>query len=116
VGEQLAEWGKVLMIETRGRVTGRPSRAAIGFVEADDGSWIVAAGSSEADWALNLDAEPRAAVEVDGRRVSVSAESLDDDEHASAIRELILRYGTPAERLGAGPSYRLRAALEGSRP
>jgi deazaflavin-dependent oxidoreductase (nitroreductase family) len=108
VGEQLAAWGKVLMLETRGRLTGRPARTAVGFVEDGDGAWVVSAGAADADWALNLDAEARAAIEMDGRRVSVTAEPLDEDEHARAIRALILRYGTPAERLGNGPSFRLR--------
>jgi len=112
VGEQLAAWGKVLMIETRGRLTGRPARTAVGFVEEATGGWVVAAGASDADWALNLEAAPGAVVEVEGRRVDVTAEPLDDDEHGRAIRELILRYGTPAERLGAGPSFRLRPAVE----
>ena len=113
VAEQLAAWGKVLMIETRGRVTGRPSRTAVGFVE-DEGAWLVAAGAADADWAQNLDADPRATAEVDGRRVPVIAEPLDDAAHARAVRLLILRYGTPAERLGAGPSFRLRAARDGA--
>jgi hypothetical protein len=36
------------------------------------------------------------------------AEPLDAADHARTIRGLILRYGTPAERLGRGPSFRLR--------
>jgi hypothetical protein len=31
-------------------------------------------------------------------------------EHAQAVRDLILRYGTPAETLGAGPAFELRRA------
>ena len=110
VGEQLASWGKVLMIETHGRVSGRPVRTAIGFVEEPDGSWLVAAGAPDADWALNLEAAPRAAVEIEGRRFDVIAETLDGPERNRAVRELVLRYGTPAERLGAGPAFRLRPA------
>jgi deazaflavin-dependent oxidoreductase (nitroreductase family) len=108
VGEQLAAWGKVLMIETRRRVTGRILRTAIGFVEEPAGTWLVAAGSGDADWARNLEADSTATVELDGRRFHVTAEPLDDDAHARAIGGLILRYGTPAERLGGGPSFRLR--------
>jgi len=110
VGAQLAAWGKVLMIETRGRVTGTRARTAIGFVEVADGSWVVAAGSDDADWARNLDVEPRATVEMEGHRVGVIAEPLEGPERNRAVRELILRYGTPAERLGAGPAFRLRPA------
>jgi deazaflavin-dependent oxidoreductase (nitroreductase family) len=109
IGAQLAAWGKVLMIETRGRQTGRPARTPLGFVEEPGGSWLVSAGAADADWALNLDASGRASIELDGRRIEVAAEPLDDAEHARAVRQLILRYGTPAERLGAGPSFRLRA-------
>jgi len=42
------------------------------------------------------------------RAFAAIAESLDPADHAKAIRGLILRYGTPAERLGRGPSFRLR--------
>ena len=37
------------------------------------------------------------------------AEPLGRDDHVRAIRALILRYGTPSEDLGRGPSFRLRA-------
>ncbi|HVL53911.1 MAG TPA: nitroreductase/quinone reductase family protein, partial [Vitreimonas sp.] len=90
--------------------SGRRARAAIGFVEEPGGSLVVAAGDADADWALNLDADPRAEVEVSHQRWPVVAESLEGAEHQRAVRELILRYGTPAERLGAGPAFRLRRA------
>jgi hypothetical protein len=56
-GEQLAAWGKVVLLETTGR-----------------------------------------------------DEELDGADRARAITELILKYGTPAESLGAGPAFRLRPA------
>ena len=46
------------------------------------------------------------------RSFDAVAEPLDDADHARAIRELILRYGTPAEALGHGPSFRLRPVKE----
>jgi hypothetical protein len=36
-----------------------------------------------------------------------------DPLRAAAIRDLILRYGTPSERLGAGPVFRLRPSAAG---
>jgi hypothetical protein len=45
---------------------------------------------------------------VGERRFAALAEPLDGADHARTIRGLILRYGTPAERLGRGPSFRLR--------
>jgi deazaflavin-dependent oxidoreductase (nitroreductase family) len=111
IGEQLASWGKVVVIETRGRITGRPVSTAIGFVREDDGSLLVSAGDPDADWALNLTADPEAVAEVGGRRWDVVAEPLEGAERNRAIRELILRYGTPSEGLGRGPSFRLRPIL-----
>ncbi len=107
LGEQLAEWGKVAILETRGRVTGRRSRAAVGYLEDDDGSLLVAAGDADADWAQNLEADPRCRVEIGERRLWADAVPLEGEALNAAIAGLILRYGTPAERLGAGPAFRL---------
>jgi deazaflavin-dependent oxidoreductase (nitroreductase family) len=107
VGEQLAGWGKVATIETRGRRTGAVVRAVVGYVEEPDGSILVAAGTPDSHWALNLLAEPSCTFSIGGVATQAVAEPLDRADHARAIRELVLRYGTPAERLGAGPSFRL---------
>jgi len=107
IGEQLAAWGKVAIIATRGRATGRRARAAVGYLDAPDGSIVVAAGSIDADWALNLEADPRCRVEIGERRLTADATPLDAAERNAAIAGLILRYGTPAERLGQGPVFRL---------
>jgi uncharacterized protein YbjT (DUF2867 family) len=70
---------------------------------------LVAAGSPEADWARNLDAEPRCRVTVgDATWPDATAELVSGVEAQRAVRELILKYGTPAERLGRGSIYRLR--------
>ncbi len=106
--------GKVAVLETRGRRTGAIVAVAVGFVEEPDGSLLVCAGRPDASWASNLIADPAAVVRIAEKRVAVVAEPLDAAEHARAVRELILRYGTPAERLGTGPSVRLRP-VPGSR-
>jgi Domain of unknown function (DUF385). len=107
IGEQLAGWGKAALIETRGRVSGDTARAHVGFVEDADGSIFVAAGLG-ANWAANLLAEPACTVTIAERSFRGVAEPLAGAELAGAIRELILRYGTPAERLGPGPAFRIR--------
>jgi deazaflavin-dependent oxidoreductase (nitroreductase family) len=112
LGEQLAGWGKVIRLETRGRTSGRPAQAALGYIEEPDGSLLVAAGSADADWARNLDADPRCRVVVgDVTWPEAEAELLEGPEAQRAVRELILKYGTPAERLGRGPAYRLRRVV-----
>lgn len=68
---------------------------------------LVAAGD-RAQWALNLFDDPEVEVEVGDRRFTAVAEPLEPADHGRAIRGLILRYGTPAERLGRGPTFRLR--------
>ena len=80
---------------------------AVGYIDEADGSILVAAGD-RAQWALNLFADPSIEVEVGERRFTALAEPLDAADHARTIGGLILRYGTPAERLGRGPSFRLR--------
>jgi len=110
VGEQLAGWGTVALVETRGRQSGRPVRAAIGYVEEPDGSLLVAAGDPNADWARNLLTDARCTVTIAGLRGDRRAEELDGRERSDAIARLILRYGTPAEGLGRGPVFRLRPA------
>jgi deazaflavin-dependent oxidoreductase (nitroreductase family) len=117
LGEQLAGWGKVLRLRTRGRITGRPVEVAVGYLDEPDGSVIVAAGSAGAGWARNLDADPRSHVTVGERAFDAIAERLEGADAHRAVRELILRYGTPSERLGSGPVFRLRpeAGLAGRR-
>ncbi len=108
VGEQLAGWGVVAIVETRGRVTGRVARAAVGFVEEPDGALLVAAGEPDADWALNLESDPECGVTIGERSARFRAEPLVGAERNAAITGLILRYGTPSEGLGRGPVFRLR--------
>jgi deazaflavin-dependent oxidoreductase (nitroreductase family) len=107
IGQELARWGKVAIIRTRGRVTGRPATAAVGFVEQPDSSLLVAAGAQDADWALNLRAELTCSASIGDTTAVYSASELSGTERNSAVMQLILKYGTPAERLGRGPAYRL---------
>ena len=108
IGVELAEWGKVCLLETTGRVTGKPVRTAVGFVEGEDGTLLVAAGSEASDWALNLRAHAKCRVTIGDRVASYAARELDEGaERSRVLVELVLKYGTPAERLGRGPVFRL---------
>ena len=110
LSSDLVAWGRAARIETRGRRTGRPRSAVVGYVDEPDGSVLVAAGGPHTNWAMNLLADPRCRVVIGTRSFQAIADPLGDPEHARAVRELILRYGTPSERLGHGPSFRLRPA------
>jgi deazaflavin-dependent oxidoreductase (nitroreductase family) len=107
--DDLVARGRVLRIETRGRRTGRPARAVVGFVEQADGSLLISAGSPAADWARNLLVEPACRVSIGDATFAAIATELHGDDHAAGVRDLILKYGTPAEGLGSGPSFALRA-------
>ena len=108
IDEALVADGRYLRLTTRGRRTDRPRAAVVGYVEEGDGSILVAATDPDADWAMNLLHDGDAEVAIADRVVAVVAELLDGPDHALAVRSLILRYGTPSEGLGRGPSFRLR--------
>jgi deazaflavin-dependent oxidoreductase (nitroreductase family) len=111
LGEQHAGWGKVARLETRGRVSGRPVVAAVGFAARPHDALVVAASSPDADWALNLLAEPRCRI-LDGAPPGVYvANELEGADRSAAVRDLILKYGTPSERLGVGPAFLLTPDL-----
>ena len=65
-------------------------------------------------WARNLLADPAVDVVVEGRSYRGIAEELDDRDprRGRAVRELILRFGTPSEGLGSGPIFVIRAVDE----
>lgn len=107
IGLELAEWGKVILLETRGRTSGDPTVVAVGFVEEPDGSLLVSASSDSTQWARNLLADPHCRVTLEGHARPCRAELLQGSHRNRAIAALILAYGTPAERLGAGPAFRL---------
>ncbi len=99
---------RVVGLETRGRLTGLPRRVVVGFVEEPDGSLLVAAQGDTTSWALNLLDDPACQVRLGARHYAATAELLDPNDHARAVAGLILRYGTPSEGLGRGPSFRIR--------
>jgi deazaflavin-dependent oxidoreductase (nitroreductase family) len=113
--DELVASGRFVRIETRGERSGLARPVTVGFVEDDlyPGALLVAAGSAETSWARNLVADPTCLVTTGDRSFEAIAEPLGGADHARAVRELILRYGTPAEGLGHGTSFRLRPVGEG---
>lgn len=107
---ELVTLGKAVHLTIRGRVSGLPRHVVVGYIEEPDGSLLVSANGPDQAWGRNLEADPAVDVEVGGRRWAATATPLEREDHVRAVRELILRYGTPSEGLGSGPSFRLRAA------
>ena len=83
-------------------------RVAVGYLEEADGSLLVAAGDPDADWARNLESNPRCLATIGERTFQAVAERLDGSDAAEVVVGLILKYGTSAERLGHGSAFRLR--------
>ena len=112
--DDLVASGRFVRIETRGERSGLARPVTVGYVEDElqPGALLVAAGSSETAWARNLLADPACRVTTGDRTFEAIAEPLHAADHARAVRGLILRYGTPAEGLGHGTSFRLRPAGE----
>ena len=114
--DDLVASGRFVRIETHGSRTGLARVVTIGFANDLGGAphaILVAAGSPETAWAQNLLADPACRVTLAERSFEAVAEPLGPADHARAVRELILRYGTPAEGLGRGMSFRLRPVEEG---
>jgi deazaflavin-dependent oxidoreductase (nitroreductase family) len=107
--DELVRDGRVARLELRGHRSGLPRTVTVGFVERDHGALVVAARSGGAAWARNLEADPRATVTIGERTIAVVADRLDDRDprRIAAVRDLILRYGTPSEGLGSGPVFLL---------
>ncbi len=109
---ELVASGRFAWIETRGRRTGEPRAVTVGYLEDDagpHGTIRVAAGAPKTAWARNLLADPGCRVRIgESDTFDAVAEPLDAAEHARTIVAMILRYGTPAENLGRGPTFRLR--------
>ena len=105
----LVAWDKVIIIETKGRHSGRQRRAAVGFVETAGGALLVAANDDATHWGQNLMADPNCRVQRRGVFTASSAVLLGDQERRAVVTDLILKYGTPAEQQGSGPAFRLEA-------
>jgi hypothetical protein len=107
--DDLVRDGRVARLDLPAGNGGAARSVAVGFAEQPDGTLLVAAGSAESAWAHALEDEPDVQVTIGGRSFRASTALLPDDDprRAIAIRELILRYGTPSERLGRGPVFAL---------
>jgi deazaflavin-dependent oxidoreductase (nitroreductase family) len=78
-------------LTTIGRRTGAPRRIEIWFAAADgpDTVYLLAGGREHAGWVRNLRADPRAVVEIGGRRLAGVARVLGDDAEAATARRLV---------------------------
>jgi deazaflavin-dependent oxidoreductase (nitroreductase family) len=78
-------WG---LLETTGRVSGRPRRVPVGNGLRGAHFWIVAEHGRHADYVRNIERDPRVRVKVGRRWHTGTAHVLDDDDPRARLRRL----------------------------
>jgi deazaflavin-dependent oxidoreductase (nitroreductase family) len=82
-----------LVLITVGRKTGAERTTPVGWFPGPDGSWLIVASAAGAKgnpaWYYNLAAHPdQVQIEVEGRKVAVTAEQLHGEERAEAWQQI----------------------------
>jgi deazaflavin-dependent oxidoreductase (nitroreductase family) len=86
--------GHLMVLRTRGRVTGRIREAPLGYVIRDGAVWCVAGYGRSTPWYRNLLADPSVEVVLPGRTVRGVATPVEDQgAWAAAFRDLIGSFG-----------------------
>ena len=104
--------GRFLLLEHRGRRSGRTRRTVLEVLRSDpaSGTWYVASGWGErTDWYRNLRHDPRAAIRVGSRRLRVEARLLSREEGECEV----LRYGRDHPRSARGVARLLGYEIDG---
>lgn len=97
--------GKLCVLRTRGRKTGRLREAALDYAPAADGGiWLAAGWGAETRWYRNLLADPAVEVTCEGRTRAGTARVLADPaERRQAIRAILAASGFVARLYGYDP-------------
>ena len=82
-----------LVLTTVGRKTGAERTTPVGWFPGQDGSWLIVASANGAAgnpaWYYNIAAHPdQVQIEVEGRKVAVSAEQLHGAERVEAWQQI----------------------------
>jgi deazaflavin-dependent oxidoreductase (nitroreductase family) len=82
---------RILYLTTVGRKSGKTRTVPLAFVR-DGEDYVVAASNGGSDWQpgwwLNLQAEPRATIQVDAAEVTIIASAVEDGDRAELWRRL----------------------------
>jgi deazaflavin-dependent oxidoreductase (nitroreductase family) len=76
------------LLETTGRVSGRPRRVPIGNGLRGDAFWIVTEHGWASDYVKNIERDPRVRVRVGRRWYAGTAQILPDDDPEARLRML----------------------------
>jgi deazaflavin-dependent oxidoreductase (nitroreductase family) len=97
--------GRLCVLETRGRRSGKPREAALDYADAPSGGiWIAAGWARSTAWYLNLLSEPHVRVTLEGRsRDGIATTVADPVERLRAIRAILVASGFVARLYGYDP-------------
>jgi deazaflavin-dependent oxidoreductase (nitroreductase family) len=76
------------LLETTGRVSGRPRRTPVGGRRVGDAFWLVSEHGPRAQYVRNIEADPRVRVRLGGRWHAGTAHLLPDDDPVARLRFL----------------------------
>jgi deazaflavin-dependent oxidoreductase (nitroreductase family) len=84
----------ILLLTTEGRRSGRPRTVPVMYVPGTEPVLVASNGGSPShpSWYLNLRAEPRAAIEIEGRREEVVARTVSGEEREPLWRQAVAIY------------------------
>jgi deazaflavin-dependent oxidoreductase (nitroreductase family) len=106
-GRLMARSGRVGILASTGRRTGRRRTAPLGFVARPDGTVLVVAGSPGPAWAGNLLAQPSCTFAIRGRERRYRARLLEGPERDEALVAVRVAWGRMAERATFGETFAL---------
>ncbi|HKP19932.1 MAG TPA: nitroreductase/quinone reductase family protein [Thermoleophilaceae bacterium] len=89
----------VVILETRGRKSGRPRRIPVGKAITGDTLWVIAEHGRKAAYVKNIEADPHVRVKVGRRWRSGTARVLYDDDWRERQRRLPNKLNSAAVRL-----------------
>ena len=78
----------VTMLETTGRKSGEPRRTAVGGRVTDNQFWMVSEHGAHSHYVLNMKADPRVRVRLNGRWRSGTAHLLPDNDAVARLAQL----------------------------
>jgi deazaflavin-dependent oxidoreductase (nitroreductase family) len=104
----------VVILETRGRRSGRPRRVPVGKAIEGDTLWIVTEHGRKAAYVKNIQADPHVRVRIGTRWRSGVAQVLYDDDWRARQRRMPNKVNSAAVRLMGTEHLTIRIDLEGA--
>lgn len=102
-----------ILLETTGRVSGRPRRTPVGGRRLDGRFWLVAEHGRRAQYVRNIEADPRVRVRLRGRWHTGTAHPLPDDDARARLASLP-RLNSAVVRAAGTELLTVRVDLDGN--